>query len=102
VTAQTGPGWARLPARRANTVREQPRAGPPMVEHGPGPARTRGGAQWCGPRAGSTSPGRGAVLRRSDADAGHVQGRACLGGGGLVQRVHWVGQGCQRRMRGQG
>jgi hypothetical protein len=109
VTAQTGPSWARLPARRADTVR--PRAGPPIAMHGPGPARARGGAQWCGPRAGSTSPGRGAVRRQSDADAGrpcgparegHVQRGACLGGGGSVQRVQRVGQGCQRRMCGQG
>jgi hypothetical protein len=46
--------WARLPARRAVLVRERSRAGPPIVEHGPGPARARGGAQWCGPRAGTT------------------------------------------------
>ena len=42
VTLQTGPGWARQPDRRADSVRERPRAEPPIVEPGPGPARARG------------------------------------------------------------
>jgi hypothetical protein len=92
VTVQTRPGWARAEL--------------PIVEHDPGPARARGGAQWCGPRAGRTLPGRGAVRRQSDAGVGrpagparegHVKRRACLGGS--VQRVRRVGQGCRRRVR---
>jgi hypothetical protein len=42
VTLQTGPGWARQPDRRADSVRERPRAEPPIVEPSPGPARARG------------------------------------------------------------
>jgi hypothetical protein len=107
VTAQSGPGGpgCRLAERPRS---ESGRAELANVERGPGPARARGGAQWRGPRAGSTSPGRGAERRRSDADTGrpagparegHVLQGACLGGGGSVQRVQRVGQGCQRGKR---
>jgi hypothetical protein len=95
-----GPSWARQPARIAVSVRERPGTMPPFVEPGPGPAQARpgpeGGAQGREPRAGGMSPGRGAVRRRSDVDAGHVLQGTCLWGWGSVQRVQGVGQGCQR------
>ena len=93
--------WARLPARRAATVRERlGRAGERRPRSGPGPGP--GGAQWRGPRAGSTSPGRGAERRRSDADTGrpagparegHVLQGACLGGGGQCRESNGWGRG---------
>ncbi len=97
MTAQTGPGWARQPARRADTVRARP--GPVVERSGagrepgarpPAAAPCAGGVtrMWAGPQG---LPEK-VMYRAEPASEGESQ---CRG----VQRV---GQGCKRRTRGQG